>query len=94
MSNTEVDDEVDRSVDGKEEMIGAGETEVPGGPDQISSTSEQQDNEYIWLQNTLIWREMDKFIFFAFRPLTRSPEQGREGGVYNGEKFSSHFWMN
>ena len=53
MSNTEVDDEVDRSVDGKKEMIGAGEAEVPGGPDQISSTSEQQDNKNTWL--TCVW---------------------------------------
>ena len=94
MSNTEVDDEVDRSVDGKEEMIGAGEAEVPGGPDQISSTSEQQDNEYIWLQNTLIWREMNKKKFLAFGPLTWSPEQGREGGSIMGKKFSLYFWMN
>ena len=27
----------------------------------------------------------------AFGPLTRSPEQGREGGVYNGEKKFSSF---
>jgi len=33
---------------------------------------------------------MDQKIL-AFGPLTRSPEQGREGGVYNGKKNFSSF---
>ena len=42
------------------------------------------------LKHWKILREMHKF-FLAFGTLTRSPEQGRDGVVYNGENFVSSF---